>query len=60
MNLYMRDMENREEGREEGRTTGVIDTVRQLGGTMETAIQQLMILCGLSEEDAKEKVKLYW
>lgn len=46
--------------REEGKTAGVIETVRQLGGTMETAVQQLMILCSLGEEDAKEKVRLYW
>ena len=56
MTLYMRDRENRREGREEG----VIDTVRQLGGTKETAVQQLMILCGLDKDDAQEKVRLYW
>ena len=52
--------EGRTIGIAEGRTAGVIDTVRQLGGTMETAVQQLMTLCGLNEEDAKEKVRLYW
>ena len=46
--------------RREARAEGVIDSVRLIGGTMETAVQQLMTLYGLNEEDAKEKVKLYW
>lgn len=44
----------------EGKTAGFIDAVHQLGGTMETAVQQLMILYGLNEEEAQEKVRLYW
>lgn len=52
--------EAKAEGIEEGRTSGVIDTVRQLGGTMEMAAQQLMTLCGLDESEAQEKVRLYW
>ena len=52
--------EARAEGISEGKTAGFIDAVRQLGGTMETAVQQLMTLYGLNEEDAREKVKSYW
>ena len=60
MTLYMRDMENRRAGHEEGRMEGVVDSIRLLGGTMETAVQQLMTLYDLGEADAQEKVKLYW
>ena len=49
-----------EEGIKEGRTEGLVTVVKQLGGTMETAIQQLISLYGLNEEEAQEKVKLYW
>lgn len=44
----------------EGHTEGLVTAVKQLGGTMETAIQQLVDLYDLSESDAREKVKLYW
>lgn len=37
-----------------------LTTVKQLGGTMETAVQQLVTLYGLNETEAQEKVKLYW
>ena len=52
--------EAREEGVKEGRAEGLVAAVKQLGGTMEIAIQQLISLYGLNEEEAKEKVKLYW
>ena len=48
------------EGVKEGRAEGLVAAVKQLGGTMEIAIQQLISLYGLNEEEAKEKVKLYW
>ena len=50
----------REEGIKEGRAEGLIAAVKQLGGTVETAIQQLISLYGLNEEEAQEKVQLYW
>ena len=49
-----------EQGIEQGRAEGLIMAVKQLGGTMETAIQQLINLYGLNETEAQEKVKQYW
>ena len=52
--------EAREEGRIEGRIEGLVNAIKQLEGTMEMAVQQLVTLYGLNEADAQEKVKLYW
>ena len=50
----------RKEAREEGRIEGLVNAAKHLGGTMETAVQQLISLYGLNETDAQEKTKLYW
>lgn len=53
-------VEGRTEGRVEGRVEGLVTAVKQLGESMETAVQQLIALYGLTEADAREKAKLYW
>ena len=62
----------REEGREEGRkegvsegvreglARGVIQTVKRLKGTLETAAQELAAQCGMSPEEALETARKYW
>lgn len=52
--------EARAEGKDEGRAKGIVYAAKQLGGSMESAVQQLIALCDLEETDALEKVKLYW
>lgn len=55
--------EAREEGREEARREGVeklIQVIQELGGTKETAIQQLIKQYDLSGREAEEKVTLHW
>lgn len=52
--------EAREDGKKEGKIEGFINAVKHMGGTVETAVQQLVLLYGLEEADAAEKVKLYW
>ena len=52
--------EAKEEGIKEGRVEGLVTAVKQLGGTMETAVQQLVNLYGLNEAEAQEKAKQYW
>ena len=48
------------EGLEQGRVEGLVTAVKQLGGTIETAVQQLINLYGLNEAEAQEKARQYW
>ena len=55
--------EARKETKMEEREKGMrclVSAVKQLSGSMDTAVLQLVIQYDLDEADAKEKVKLYW
>ena len=47
-------------GLEEGMARGVIQTIKAVQGTKEQATEQLVIQCGMSEEEALAAVKKYW
>ena len=49
-----------ERGRKEGKEEGIIQTIKHLKGTLETAAQELAVQCGMSEEEALETVRKYW
>lgn len=52
-----------DDGKEKGIEQGIqylINLVEEFGGTMEMAVQQLMIKYGLEETNALEKVQQYW
>lgn len=49
-----------EEGLEKGMVRGVIQTIKAVQGTKEQAAQQLMIQCGMSEEEAFTAVEKCW
>ena len=48
------------DGREEGRAEGIVQTVKDIDGTIEMAAQQLVKQCGMNKETALETAKLYW
>ena len=57
----------KEEGKSEGRTAEMengiaclVKAIRQLGGTMDAAAQQLIAQYGLDESTASGKARLYW
>ena len=50
--------ESRAAGLEEGLVRGVIQTIKAVQGTKEQAAQQLMIQCGMSEEEALAAVEI--
>lgn len=52
--------ESRAAGLEEGLVRGVIQTIKAVQGTKEQAAQQLMIQCGMSEEEAFTAVEKCW
>ena len=52
--------EGRKNGFVEGIESGIINTVRSMNGTIETAIQQLIIQCGMDEDRAAQTAELYW
>ena len=45
---------------EEGKEEGIIQTVKRLKGTLETAAQELAAQCGMSPEEALETARKYW
>ena len=47
-------------GKEEGLAEGILQTVKSLHGTREMAAEQLMAQCGMSREEAMERVGKYW
>ena len=52
-----------EEGFDDGKETGIerlVKAIKQISGTENVAVQQLMEQYGLSEKDALTKMKLYW
>ena len=52
-----------EEGYDDGKEKWIqylINVVKELGGTMETAVHQLITKYGLEEIYAQEQVKRYW
>ena len=57
----------KEEGKSEGRAAEMengiaclVKAIRQLGGNMEAAVQQLIAQYGLDESTASGKARLYW
>lgn len=38
----------------------IISICKEMGGDQKVAVQKLMMNCNLNEEQAKEKVALYW
>ncbi len=52
--------ETRRVAREEGLARGIIQTVKRLKGTLETAAQELAAQCGMSQEEALETARKYW
>ena len=47
-------------GRADGVAEGIINTIKSMNGTIETAIQQLIIQCGMDEDRAAQTAELYW
>lgn len=60
MSMFAMQTDARREGREEGKAEGIVQTVKDFGGTVETAAQQLVKQSGMDMEKALETAKLYW
>lgn len=56
----MGQAKGRAEGFAEGKAEGIVQTVKDMGGTIETAAQQLVKQCVMDMEKALETAKLYW
>ena len=60
MSMFAMKADARREGHAEGKAEGIVQTVKDFGGTVETAAQQLMKQCGMDMDNALETAKLYW
>ena len=49
-----------EKGRNDGLVEGIVSAIRNIGGTMENAIQLLITQCGMDADTAARTVELYW
>ena len=49
-----------EKGIERGKAEGIINTIKSINGTIETAIQQLITQCGMDAEKAARTAEMYW
>ena len=47
-------------GLEKGKAEGIINTIKSINGTIETAIQQLITQCGMDAEKAARTAEMYW
>ena len=47
-------------GLEKGKAEGIINTIKSINGTIETAIQQLITQCGMDAKKAARTAEMYW